>query len=78
MKPSTSPVSHSTVQTQRPALGSQVIIQTSKEKLLMKFHQKEEKKIARQMKGLVSAGVEDYEDQIRLLGFNPEEMRRER
>ena len=62
----------------RPALGSQITIQSEQEKQLKKFYMKQEKKMARQVKGLQAAGVDDHETQLQLLGYNPEELRKER
>ena len=70
-------MAHSNTQP-RPALGSQITIQSLQEKELKKTVRKEEKKVARQVKGLQAAGVEDHETQLRLLGYNPEELRKER
>lgn len=72
-----SSVTHFSVQP-RPALGSQVIIQSEHEKRLKKNYRKEEKKIAKQEKDLKAAGVDDYETRLRLLGYNPDELRKER
>ena len=62
----------------RPAISSQVTIQSEEEKKLIKRNRKEERKIAKQVKALQSFGVEDHEAQVDLLGFNPEELRKER
>ena len=67
---------HSTVQ--RPALGSQIIIQSAEEKQLKKLVRKEEKKIAKQVKDLEAAGVDDQETRLQLLGYDPEVLRRQR
>lgn len=62
----------------RPALSSQIIIQSEQEKQLKKSIRKEEKRIAKQVKDLQAAGVEDHETRLQILGYNPEELRRER
>lgn len=68
---------HSNVPT-RPALGSQIIVQSEQEKQLKKQARKEEKKVAKLVKGLEAAGVEDHETRLQLLGYDPEVLRRER
>ena len=65
-------------QVPRPAVGSQIIIQSAEEKQLKKLVRKEEKKIAKQVKDLEAAGVEDHETQLQLLGYDPLEMKRQR
>lgn len=62
----------------RPALGSQIIIQSAEEKQLKKLVRKEEKKMAKQVKGLEAAGIEDHETQLQLLGYDPEALRTQR
>lgn len=62
----------------RPALGSQITIQSEHEKQLKKQARKEEKKVAKLVKGLEAAGVEDHETRLQLLGYDPEVLRRER
>ncbi len=42
---------------------------------MKKYCRKEEKKIAKQIRDL---GVEDHETQLHLLGYNPEDLRKER
>jgi hypothetical protein len=69
---------HSGVQPSRPALGSQIIIQSAEEKQLKKVVRKEEKKMAKQVKDLEAAGVEDHETQLQLLGYDPQVLRRQR
>ena len=67
------PSSHS-----RPAVGSQVTIQSQQERQLRKMYRKEEKKVAKQMKGLESVGVTDHATQLQLLGYDPAELMKER
>ncbi len=74
---SSSSSAHSSMQT-RPILGSQIVIQSEQEKQLKKSLRKEEKRIAKQVKDLQAAGVEDHETQLQILGYNPDELRRER
>jgi len=73
-----SSLSAGTVCPRPPAVGSQVTIQSELEKQLRKIHRKEEKKVARQMKGLESVGVTDHATQLQLLGFDPAELKKER
>lgn len=62
---------------QRPAFGSQVVIQSEQERLLRKHMRKEEKRQAR--KEREGAGLlEDHTSHLKALGFDPEAMRRER
>ena len=76
-KPPLLPGSHASSQP-RPALGSQIVIHSEQEKQLKKLARKEETKIAKQVKDLQAAGVEDHETQLQLLGYDPELLRRER
>ena len=60
----------------RPAYGSQVVIQSEQEKQLKKFFRKEEKRMAKQVKDM--AATEDHATQLKRMGYNPIEMRKER
>ena len=62
----------------RPALGSQIVIQSEQEKQLKKLVRKEEKKMAKQVNDLQAMGVDDHETQLQLLGYDPGALRRER
>ena len=62
----------------RPAVGSQVTIQSEQEKQLRKMYRKEEKKMTKQVKDLQSVGVTDLATQLQLLGFDPRELKKER
>ncbi len=73
-KSSALPGAHVSVQP-RPALGSQIIIQSKQEKQLKKLVRKEEKKIAKQVKAV---GGGDHETQLQLLGYDPEVLRQVR
>ncbi len=62
----------------RPAVGSQVTIQSEQEKQLKKMYRKEEKKVAKQVRDLKSVGVTDRATQLQMLGYDPSELKKER
>ena len=63
-------------QSGRPAYGSQVVIQSEQEKQLKKFFRKEEKRMAKQVRDM--APTEDHAAQLKRMGYDPVEMKKER
>lgn len=65
-------------QSVRPTYGSQVVIQSAQEKQLKKFFRKEEKRMMKQAKEAQEANPEDHRAYLKTLGYDPEELRKER
>ena len=65
-------------QSVRPTYGSQVVIQSEQEKQLKKFFRKEEKRLVKQAREAQETNPNDHASYLRTLGYNPEELRKER